>query len=142
MLLRVRFVPEDERVAMREFLRRRCDGEPVAHLLGSWGFRGLELEVSPAVLVPRPETEELVSLALERGGEVGDAVDLGTGSGAIAVALAIERPELAVTATDVSENALAVARRNAATHGVTDRIAFARGSWWDAVADDASFDPH
>lgn len=131
---------EDERVAMREFLRRRCDGEPVAHLLGSWGFRGLELEVSPAVLVPRPETEELVSLALERGGEVGDAVDLGTGSGAIAVALAIERPELAVTATDVSENALAVARRNAATHGVTDRIAFARGSWWDAVADDASFD--
>lgn len=131
---------EPERAAMRELLRRRGEGEPVAHLLGSWSFRGLELEVSSAVLVPRPETEELVTLALERAPTAATAIDLGTGSGAIAIALAVERPGLAVTAVDLSENALAVARRNAARHGVAERIRFVRGSWWQPLAADERFD--
>ncbi|MCA8976011.1 MAG: peptide chain release factor N(5)-glutamine methyltransferase [Planctomycetes bacterium] len=131
---------ESERTGMRGLLRRRGNGEPVAHLLGSWSFRGHELEVSPAVLVPRPETEDLVSIALERTGDLATAIDLGTGSGAIAIALAIERPALAVTAVDLSENALAIARRNAARHGVADRIRFLRGSWWQSVPADARFD--
>lgn len=131
---------EIERAAMRELLRRRGGGEPVAYLLGSWSFRGLELEVSPAVLVPRPETEDLVSLVLERAPQSARVVDLGTGSGAIAIALAVERPDLVVTATDVSDNALQVARANAARHGLGERIAFVRGSWWETVPADAVFD--
>ena len=130
----------DERAAMRALVARRGSGEPVAHLLGSWSFRGLELEVGPAVLVPRPETEELVDIALERAGASAEAIDLGTGSGAIAIALAVERPELRVVATDVSQNALAMARNNALAHGVDQRIAFACGSWWQAVEPQRQFD--
>lgn len=129
-----------ERDAMRALVARRGAGEPVAHLLGSWSFRGLELRVGPDVLVPRPETEELVEVALAQLGAGATAIDLGTGSGAIAIALAAERPALRVVATDVSEAALAIARANAAAHGVAERIAFACGSWWQAVGDDARFD--
>jgi len=129
-----------ERLAMRTLLQRRGKGEPVAHLLGSWSFRGLELEVSRDVLVPRPETEELVDLVLARCPQGGRLVDLGTGSGAIAIACAVARPDLAVVATDVSEPALAIAQRNAARHGVAGRIRLARGSWWDAVPAEAPFD--
>lgn len=131
---------DDERGRMRDLLRRRGDGEPVAHLLGSWSFRGHELAVSKAVLVPRPETEDLVDLALERAPQGGRCIDLGTGSGAIALALAIERPDLHVTAVDVSENALAIARANAERHGVSDRVEFLRGSWWEPVTPTAQFD--
>ena len=129
----------DERASMRELIARRGRGEPVAHLLGSWSFRGLDLEVGPAVLVPRPETEELVDVALQRLGDGATAVDLGTGSGAIAIALAVERPGLRVTATDASRNALAVAETNATFHGVVDRLQLCHGSWWQAVPDDARF---
>ena len=135
---------EQERNAMRALMVRRGDGEPVAHLLGSWSFRGHELEVGPSVLIPRPETEELVDIAIEKlGGAAGDgkrAIDLGTGSGAIAIALAVEQPSLEMVATDASQNALAVARNNASAHSVTERVQFLHGSWWQPVGDDQAFD--
>ncbi len=130
----------DERGAMRALVARRGNGEPVAHLLGSWSFRGLELAVGPAVLVPRPETEELVGIAAARAVQGGEVVDLGTGSGAIAIALAVERPDLRVFASDVSQNALAVAAANVARHGAGDRVALALGSWWQAVPPGRTFD--
>jgi len=130
----------DERATMRRWVARAGDGEPIAYLLGSWSFRRLDLEVSPAVLIPRPETEELVSLALERVPQGGRVIDLGTGSGAIALALASERPDLQVTAVDCSAAALAVARRNAHTLGLAERVQFGEGSWWQAVPRDARYD--
>jgi release factor glutamine methyltransferase len=101
----------------REFVRRRARHEPVAYILGCKGFRRLELEVGPRVLIPRPETEHVVeaALGLPPGARV---VDVGTGSGAIALALADERPDLRVVATDSSPAALAVARANAARLGL------------------------
>jgi release factor glutamine methyltransferase len=133
---------ERERAAMRALLVRRGDGEPVAHLLGTWSFRELELEVGPAVLIPRPETEELVDVALELLGDrqQPEVVDLGTGSGAIAIAIAAERPDARVLAVDASQNALAVARSNAAGNEVGERVTFAHGSWWQPVEEGRSFD--
>jgi release factor glutamine methyltransferase len=96
-------------------IERRQAGEPVAYLLGHWGFWSLELEVSTATLIPRVETELLVELALRRLPEPGNPIrvaDLGTGSGAVALALAHERPDAHVTALDRSADALAVAQRN------------------------------
>lgn len=131
---------EAERAAMRALITRRATGEPVAYLLGSWSFRGHELAVSPAVLVPRPETEDLVTLVLERAPHGGRVVDLGTGSGAIAIALAKERPDLQVAAVEISRNALQLATANAARHGVGERITFHLGSWWEPVAAADVFD--
>ncbi len=131
---------DSERTAMRELVARRGRHEPVAHLLGEWSFRGHALEVGPAVLVPRPETEELVDLALELLGDGTRAVDLGTGSGALAIALAAARPRLQVVATDVSQNALAVAARNVARHGLQERVKLRRGSWWEACGGEEPFD--
>jgi release factor glutamine methyltransferase len=97
--------------AFQDAVRRRVHREPVAYILGRRGFRHLDLEVDARVLVPRPETEHLVeaALALPHGAHV---VDVGTGSGAVALALKDERPDLRLTATDVSPDALAVARAN------------------------------
>jgi release factor glutamine methyltransferase len=119
----------------RQWLQARLDGMPVAYLTGSRGFWSLQLEVTPATLIPRPETERLVELALERLPPDVDAdiVDLGTGSGAIALAIAAERPRARVTAVDASEEALQVARRNAATNRV-DRVEFLYGDWWSPLA--------
>jgi release factor glutamine methyltransferase len=131
---------EPERAAMRGLLVRRGHSEPVAYLIGSWSFRGHELAVSPAVLIPRPETEELVTLALERAPQGGRVIDLGTGSGAIAIALAVERPDLQVTAVELSKNAMLLAQANAERHGVADRITFHLGSWWEPVPIGERFD--
>lgn len=117
---------------------RRADGVPLAYLVGRREFHGLPLAVTPAVLDPRPDTETLVAWALERAPQRGLAIDLGTGSGAIALALQHERPALEVWATDRSAAALEVARANAAALGLPVR--FALGDWWHAPAHDLRFD--
>lgn len=101
-----------ETAAYRSAVARRAKREPVAYILGRRGFRRLELAVSPAVLVPRPETEVLVEWVVEVAPQGGGVLDWGTGSGAIALAVADERPDLTVTAVDSSAQALAVAREN------------------------------
>lgn len=116
---------------------RRQAGEPVAYLTGRRGFWTLDLEVSADTLIPRPETELLVELALARIDPDAPAriADLGTGSGAIALALASERPAAAVVATDVDKATLAVAVRNAQAHGL-DNVWFRRGDWTAALGHD------
>ncbi|HEV8689416.1 MAG TPA: peptide chain release factor N(5)-glutamine methyltransferase [Ideonella sp.] len=117
---------------------RRATGEPLAYLVGEKEFHGLALSVSPAVLVPRPDTETLVDWALDLlTGELSGrlptrVVDLGTGSGAIALAVKNRHPRAAVCASDVSEAALAVARGNAGRLGLA--VAFHAGSWWTPLA--------
>jgi release factor glutamine methyltransferase len=117
----------------RALIARRAAGEPVAYLLERKAFWTFELAVSPAVLVPRPETELLVERALAvRPEACASVVDLGTGSGAVALALAHERPGWQVSATDISSEALSVARANARALGL-ERVAFAQGSWFAAL---------
>jgi release factor glutamine methyltransferase len=106
--------------AFRSRLRRRGSGEPVAYVLGRCGFRRLELKVDARALVPRPETEVLVEVALARLPEGGRLLDVGTGSGAIALSVALERPDAHVTAVDVSSEALALARENRDALGLAD----------------------
>lgn len=110
-------------------VRRRAAGEPIAYITGTRDFWSLTLEVTPATLIPRPETERLVELALERLPAGGSVVDLGTGSGAIALAIAKERPDATVVAVDVSAAALDVARRNARRLGL-ERVEFVQGDWF------------
>jgi release factor glutamine methyltransferase len=119
----------------RSLLARRLDGEPVAYLTGKRGFWSLDLEVDPGVLVPRPETELLVETALEALADrpAPQILDLGVGSGAIAIALAVELPSARITAVDASAAALEVARRNATRAGV-DNIEFLQGGWYQALA--------
>jgi release factor glutamine methyltransferase len=116
------------------WVRRRAEGEPVAHLLGRREFWSLDLAVTADTLVPRPDTERLVELALERIPVDAPArvLDLGTGSGAIALAIARERPGAAVTAVERDPRALEVARRNAARLGL-DCVQYLRGDWFSAV---------
>jgi release factor glutamine methyltransferase len=111
---------DDELTACRELVRRRGAREPVAYVIGHWGFRRLDLAVDARVLVPRPETELLVERCLQllEGTEGPAVVDVGTGSGAIALALKDERPDARITACDVSEDALAVASGNAERLGL------------------------
>jgi release factor glutamine methyltransferase len=120
-----------QRDAFERLVDARCAGAPVAYLLGRRGFWSFDLAVSPAVLIPRPETELLVELALERvpTGEACALADLGTGSGAIALALAHERPQARVVATDASAAALAVAHANAQRLGIGN-VRFVHGDWY------------
>jgi len=129
-------------------VHRRANGEPTQYLNGKQEFWGLEFEVSPDVLIPRPETEHLVEVALDRlavrevragrdprlSGENLTLVDIGTGSGCIAVAIAKELPAAKVYATDISLKALATARRNAALHHLTHRIQFVESNLLQALA--------
>ncbi|MGH7686968.1 MAG: peptide chain release factor N(5)-glutamine methyltransferase, partial [Candidatus Dormibacteria bacterium] len=137
-LLHDRPLAEPELAAARELIRRRGTGEPVAYITGTREFYGRPFTVTRAVLVPRPETETLVAVALERlrtTGEAARVADLGTGSGCIAVTLAAELPAVAVVATDISDDGLAVARDNAETNGVGDRVDFVRGDWAEPIND-------
>lgn len=112
--------------AFSEAVRRRLRHEPVAYILGRKGFRYIELEVDRRVLVPRPETEMLVELALEENPE--RVLEVGTGSGAVALAVADELPTVEVTATDTSSDALSVARANRERLGLTERVELLAGS--------------
>jgi release factor glutamine methyltransferase len=125
----------DRSDAFLALAHRRRDGEPVAYLTGVREFWGLALQVSPAVLIPRPETETLVELALARLPKEREVrvLDLGTGSGAIALAIARERPRATILATDVSADALDVARENARRLGIVN-VEFAQADWYDGVA--------
>lgn len=129
---------DTERQVYLSALDRRRAGEPLAYLIGEREFYGLLLEVGPDVLVPRPETEGLVDWALEclangpKNAPTPGVVDLGTGSGAIALAVARHAPQAAVAATDASAAALAVARRNAARHGLA--VEWLHGDWWAPLA--------
>jgi release factor glutamine methyltransferase len=115
---------EEEEAACRELVRRRGTREPLAYILGEWGFRRLTLKVDPRGLIPRPETEVVVErcLALLDGGADPAVLDVGTGTGAIALAIADERADAAVTAIDVSEDALALAAENATLTGLAERV--------------------
>ena len=128
-------VPPDLAERFAALLERRQAGEPVAYLTGTQGFWTLELEVSPATLIPRPETELLVELALARIPVDARAriADLGTGSGAIALAIAKERPRAWVVATDASTAALDVARRNATRNRIAT-VEFREGDWLAPLA--------
>jgi release factor glutamine methyltransferase len=127
-----RALSADEAARVSALLQRRLDGEPVAYIVGRREFFGLDFETTPAVLIPRPDTELLVELALDRLPPRGRVLDMGTGSGAIAVAIAHQRPDASVTALDVSEEALAVATRNALRNGAGVR--FLHSDWFGAVA--------
>ncbi len=129
--------PDDFAAAYESLVARRAGREPLAYLTSRQAFWDLVFEVSPAVLIPRPESELIVEAALELFPAATGAltiVDVGTGSGCLAVALARERPAARAIATDTSDAALDLARRNAARHGVADRIQFVRGDLIDPVA--------
>jgi release factor glutamine methyltransferase len=129
--------------AYRALVRRRAGGEPVAYLAGRREFWSRALAVSPAVLIPRPETELVVEQALAAAGERRRrlrVLDLGTGSGCLAIALAAELPAARVVAVDVSPAAAAVARANATAAGVADRVAVLVADWAAALAETARFD--
>ena len=136
-------VASDEvRAAFRELVKRRVDGWPVAYLTGVKEFYLLKYDVSPAVLIPRPETETLVleALRLLKPQTAPAVLDLGTGSGCIAVSVAHQKKDARVVAVDVSPDALEVARRNATTHGVADRIDFRQGDLFSPVPAGSAFD--
>ncbi|MBU2490464.1 MAG: peptide chain release factor N(5)-glutamine methyltransferase [Proteobacteria bacterium] len=136
----------DELAAFKALLLRRAAREPVAYITGNRGFWSLDLAVTPDVLIPRPETEHLVEEALsivprrEETSRPWRVLDLGTGSGAIVLALASERPGHFFAATDASAAALAVARNNARRAGLADAVAFVRGSWLSPVREGAALD--
>jgi release factor glutamine methyltransferase len=132
-----RTLTAEEALRLDKLLQRRLDGEPIAYIVGQREFFGLPFKVSPAVLIPRPDTELLVELALERLPPSGSVLDMGTGSGAIAVALAYTRRDAAVTALDVSPAALTVARGNAELNQVPVR--WLESDWYAAVRQE-SFD--
>ena len=130
----------EEAARLAALVERRLGGEPIAYIVGQREFFGLPFQVGPAVLIPRPDTELVVELALERLAPLpapARLLDMGTGSGAIAVAIAHTRPDALVTALDVSDAALAVARANAAANGASVR--FVRSDWFAAL-DDEEFD--
>ena len=146
-----RKMDREELAAYQGLIERRLRFEPVQYIVGTQEFFGLELLVTPAVLIPRPETELLVEAVLERAAPDARMVDVGTGSGAIAIALAHRLPEARVLALDVSAQALAVARGNAARHGMEERVRFAQsdllgvltpGERFEVIVSNPPYVPH
>jgi release factor glutamine methyltransferase len=126
-----RTLDQEEAQRLSALFQRRIQGEPIAYIIGEREFFGLPFRVTSEVLIPRPETELLVELALERLPHGGRVLDMGTGSGAIAVAIAHARPDAEVTAIDVSEAALTVARQNAARN--QSSVVFLQSDWYSAL---------
>ena len=135
-----RCLNDSEQTRYEELLQRRLHGEPIAYLLGEREFFGLMFKVTLATLIPRPETELLVELALQRipQNEPCRVLDLGTGSGAIALSIAHARPDVEVVAVDASTKALAVARENAQRLGISNTT-FVQSDWYTAL-DEQCFD--
>lgn len=122
---------------------RRVNGEPIAYILGKKGFHNIELQVGPGVLIPRPETELLVEIALAeitKLNKPASVLDLGAGSGAIALSIASAAPLASVIATDQSPEALAIAKQNVLSLALSAQIQFAQGSWYEAVSPQDQFD--
>jgi len=122
---------------------KRLQGEPIAYLIGKRGFHNIELYVAPGVLIPRPETELLVEIGLQeimRLDRSAKVLDLGTGSGAIALAIAYSASKASVIATDISSTALEIAHKNAKILKLEDRVQFLLGSWYEALGDATAFD--
>ena len=139
-----RVLTEPELETLRGLVRRRGEREPLQHIVGSTSFCGLEMSVTPKVLIPRPETEVLAERAwvfLQNSGASSPAVlDFGTGSGCLAITLAVKCPGARIHAVDLSSDALAVARQNAVRHQVSERIQWHEGDGFAAVPDDLRFD--
>jgi release factor glutamine methyltransferase len=141
-----RVLTPEESERLDSWLLRRAAREPVQYITGRAAFRDLDLAVSPSVLIPRPETEGLVEAVLEvlhaarSRWPAPRVLDLGTGSGAVALALAAEWPAALVTASDASMAALEVARANAAALGLGERVRFVAGDWFGAVGEDERFE--
>lgn len=135
-------VSERDLHTFRALIARRAAGEPIQYITGEQEFYGISLKVTPAVLIPRPETELLVEAALERLPKDRrlHIIDVGTGSGAIAIAVAKHLPMAMLTAVDLSKAALAVAEENAARNGLSDRVVFLQSDLLQAVATGAPFD--
>jgi len=135
-------IQDDRRGRFRELVQRRLEGCPAMYLVGRREFYTIDFEVTPAVLIPRPETELLVTETLKKIREMPEphVLDVGTGSGCIAVAIAHRARNAKVMAVDVSTDALAVARRNAERHGVQDRITFLASDLFRGMAENDTFD--
>ncbi|MFL6674450.1 MAG: peptide chain release factor N(5)-glutamine methyltransferase [Massilia sp.] len=129
-----RALTQQEAARLAALVQRRLDGEPIAYIIGHREFFGLDFKVDGSVLIPRPDTELIVELAIERLAPRGRLLDMGTGSGAIAVAAAHTRPDAQVTALDLSAAALEVARANAAANGAAVR--FLQSDWFGALGDE------
>ena len=139
-----RLLTEPELEKIRPLVKRRAQREPLQHILGTVEWGGLTLKSDKRALVPRPETEELLELVLERvkpgEGQTPRVLDLGTGTGALALGIAKAWPAARVTAVDASDEALALARENAAATGLAERVLFLRSDWFSALPADAVFD--
>jgi release factor glutamine methyltransferase len=134
--------PEQGRQRFRELIRQRIEGCPVAYLVGRKEFFSLELEVNRSVLIPRPDTECVVVECLRLAKDMAEPaiLDIGTGSGCLAITVAKHHKTAQVTAVDISDDALAVASRNAEKHGVAERIRFLQGDLFAPIAADERFD--
>ncbi len=134
-------LPEAVNIHASDLLNRRMQGEPIAYLLGHKEFYGRPFLVSPDVLIPRPETELLIDkvLQLMKGRQSCRVLDLGTGTGCIGITLALENPDWIVLATDVSNNSIELARKNANALRASN-VHFKQGSWWEPVTPEQQFD--
>lgn len=132
----------EERAHLRSLIKRSVDGEPLQYVIGEMPFRHVVVRVEPGVLIPRPETETLVSEALVRADELSNPrlLDLGTGSGCIALSLAKEIPSAQVVATDISPEAIAIAERNAQRLQLDDRISFITSDVFESLSSEDPFD--